>query len=540
MYRLLVVDDEPFITDGMARLFQQSTEPEYDVYKAYTVQEALQWLDRARMDLVVSDIEMPGMSGLDLVRQIKARWPVCRVIFLSGYSKFDYVHTAMQLGADQYLLKSQSDEEILEAARTSISFLEKEQDAQRLLQKAQEAIRQSRPLLRQEYVTNLLLGEVTAKSSELEHLEIPLVCAQPLWLVGARVELEQDETPTARSALIAGVDALFCEYTGQRMFAAHAAWNRTYLLWLLQPKGESETDASPLAFISGTLEMVQQKCAQSLGLSVSFVFDGASCPWGELPGRWQTFRNVLAYQLGADRQVLGELAFFEQAGRAEHSAPGQSLTDQVYQLGAHLENGRQEAFCAGLAALLDFIVHNRESDLAAELYHRLCTLLLDYLAQSGRKQAFGERFCGFGLFALAVQQVDGLVCDTLMEVAAWLFEGQNAQPQQRLDRLVQSLNQYISENLGGDLTLNALADKVYLNPVYLSRVYKQITGQNVSDYITTRRLEQARVLLRGREMKIADIAAAVGYESPAHFSRVFKKAADATPQEYRDLHQTQL
>lgn len=75
---------------------------------------------------------------------------------------------------------------------------------------------------------------------------------------------------------------------------------------------------------------------------------------------------------------------------------------------------------------------------------------------------------------------------------------------------------------------------MYLNPVYLFRAYKQLTGQNLSRYISDRRIEKARGLLSDSSLKISEISCQVGYESPAHFSRIFKKNTGMTPQEYRE------
>lgn len=96
------------------------------------------------------------------------------------------------------------------------------------------------------------------------------------------------------------------------------------------------------------------------------------------------------------------------------------------------------------------------------------------------------------------------------------------------------LHQYIAEHLSEDLTLTTLAAQVYLNPVYLSRVYRQSTGQKLSEYVLTCRIAEAQKLLCNQNIKINEIAQRVGFDSAAHFSRVFKKQTSFTPAEYRE------
>jgi len=102
-------------------------------------------------------------------------------------------------------------------------------------------------------------------------------------------------------------------------------------------------------------------------------------------------------------------------------------------------------------------------------------------------------------------------------------------------KVIQKIKSYISENLEKDLSLTRLAEVVYLNPSYLSRLYKQATGENLSDYITERRIAHARELLASTNMKISDISAAVGISNPAYFTILFKKYTGISPQQYRNV-----
>ncbi len=88
MRRILIVDDEPFIVNGLAGMMKEATELDLEVYKAESAEEAIDWLERTAIDIVLTDINMPGMDGLELQQIIVKQWPRCKVIFLTGHTEF--------------------------------------------------------------------------------------------------------------------------------------------------------------------------------------------------------------------------------------------------------------------------------------------------------------------------------------------------------------------------------------------------------------------------------------------------------------------
>ena len=81
MYRILIVDDEPYVVDWLSSLLEMKTEFELDICLAYSAEEALNWLKRAKIDIIITDIQMPEMSGIELAQEVRKNWPQCKVIF---------------------------------------------------------------------------------------------------------------------------------------------------------------------------------------------------------------------------------------------------------------------------------------------------------------------------------------------------------------------------------------------------------------------------------------------------------------------------
>ncbi len=120
MNRLLIVDDESIIADGLVQLFRSKHHEKWEVFAAYSADEAAAIAGATKIDVVLSDIRMPGKDGLHLLDEIAARLPFCQFVFLTGYSDFQYIYTAVQKNIAGYLLKSESFETIAEAVEKAM------------------------------------------------------------------------------------------------------------------------------------------------------------------------------------------------------------------------------------------------------------------------------------------------------------------------------------------------------------------------------------------------------------------------------------
>lgn len=128
MYRVLIIDDEEFITNSLATLLENTDNYDMDVYKAYSGSEAIRLLNEIKFDIVISDICMPGITGIELAKIIREKWPLSQVILLTGYDDFKYAQQAIQHKVTRYILKSDGDEALLDAIRECIDLIERDND----------------------------------------------------------------------------------------------------------------------------------------------------------------------------------------------------------------------------------------------------------------------------------------------------------------------------------------------------------------------------------------------------------------------------
>ncbi|WP_418666532.1 response regulator [Allofournierella sp.] len=539
MYRLLIVDDEPIIADGLYSLFSGKEGSHLEVHKAYSAPQALRILDVLRIDVVLSDIKMPGMNGIEMLSQIHTRWPFCHVIFLSGYSDFEYVQTAMELGADSYILKSQGDEAVLDAVQKAMLLLDQEHTDTIWNKQLEEELKNAQPLLCKDFLWKILRGELSdpmQMGQQLLKLGLPLDPRTPVLLVGGRIDrmLPQAGDP-ADIPLLEKINAVFTRYTLAVVNSASVYWNHRYIMWLVQPL--QQAPQSPVkvdVFLSGMMERVQSYCLAGLSAEISLVVDPTSHPWASLQANFEKLRSVLTYQLGTqDEMLLGGIGFFGNA-LPESVLPQDAAEAAFSSLENAFEYRQKEAFRNALGQLLQLLLFGGQPGQRIVLYHKLCLFFLEHIHAGGREKDFLSTFHGYTLFSLPYEQWEEKLTPQFSAIGDWLFDGAEACHAKRFSQMVYTLHQYIAGHISQDLSVNALAEQVYLNPVYLSRAYKQATGENLSEYVLCRRMDKAKQLLRQPDKKVTEIGIAVGFDSAAHFSRVFKKHVGISPQEFRD------
>mgnify|MGYP000115619129 FL=1 len=407
LYRILVVDDEELITDSLAGMLAEAPQYELDVYKAYSGSEALELLNEQQFDIVVSDICMPGISGIGLAQKIREKWPLCHVIFQTGYDDFQYAQQAIRQRVTHYILKSEGDEVLLAAIGECIRRLEEDARKQADLIRLQEENRVYKAMIRRKQIQNLFRFD----QEKEENFSIDL--KKPVFLLAGRSSEKMEE------AVGLAVDEVLKEKIAYAVRSEMAWLDKKVIIWILQQE-EKEDLPYATAVVKGMAEGFCHVLRYRFGIAFSFVFQEKEIEWSQVAEELERLRQIATNRLNPDKQlVMAGVEYFEDAEESEKS-------------------------------------------------------------------------------------------------------------------FVNRLMNYMWENIDGDLSLCTLSDKLHLNPSYLSRRFKSLTGKNLTEAILELRVKKACELLKNTSLKISEIAPMVGYETAANFSKVFKKMMNITPREYRD------
>lgn len=540
MHRIIVVDNEPNIVRGIKQMLEEEAPFELDVYGAYSSEEALRLLGQMKIDIALLDIRMPGMNGLELQARIVAQWPGCRVIFLSGYDDFSFIQTALRGGSVDYILKTDGDEAIVQAIQKALDGLNRALESDLLIERARQQLQLSVGMLQKEYIQRLASGLSAISQHRLDELSIPLRANRGALPVIARVDSWPAAYSDADKALLEyAVKNIAGEYWAGTRFVVATADTGT-LVAFLQPEPDSDAESPEGAgrwvrYVQGQLESIQAACKRYLQLSVSFAAGSRPTPWPDMPVKFAELRQILFFGFGRRSEMLltDDVSMnFEPDGDADAVAL-QASSKLRQLLSADLESEtRIRREYEELAELSRQLVHRKP--FLYEMYNGIAYMLLAAMNQHARWHELAAEERLGKLYSLDAHGSWDDALQYLREAIELLLAARDRESEAGAHALVAKLKAYIEGHLDEELSLVRLAEIVYLNPTYLSRLFKQQSGQGVSQYITELRLNRAKDLLRDSRLKIHEIALKVGFDSATSFGRFFKRELNRTPQEYRD------
>ncbi|MBW4082278.1 response regulator [Paenibacillus sp. S150] len=544
MHQLLIVDDQTAIADDLAYMLDWQEIGIGTVHKAYSGKEALDLLYEHSIDVVVTDIRMPGMSGLELIAEIRSRWKHIKCILLTGYADFEYTQQALRLHSSNYLLKPVEDEELMEAVRRALGELEQEWQDIASLQKAACTLREQLPKLREYLLLDLLSGKQSTApgplGSKLAMYEIGMAYGAACRLLLVRIDDTKDIHNPAGGALIEYALAnMTSELFGERMRLWHCMDANGFIVCVLspgQPSGDGAGGAETEEELNGWIEtqafQLQQAAKSYLQAGISVLTSKGGLFPGELSFMYQSSLAGFRHFIGNDTELFVSLA--QAPERGETQALGELYRTPT--LGTLLEMGQWEAAEDKVGAIFreleedwpDSQEHILETYFSiassiASLIHRTKKWLADTLGDDFFTVAGGR----------PLQTVSQLRSWTERVIAAYRHAVSNMDRDSR-SSIIRRVQEFITQNLSA-ASLQTISSSVYLNPSYLSKIYKLETGEGISEYILRIRMEQAKILLSQAPDKIYEISVMLGYQKSSYFIQLFKKHYGMTPQEYRNM-----
>lgn len=498
MIKLLIVDDEPMEREGMQLILEKHF-PDLVIQQAKNGRVAVDMAATFMPDLVLMDIKMPGMNGLEAIEAITAEQPHIKFIMVTAYDTFSYMKAAIKLGAKDYILKPSKAAEIVTTIGKVLGEIEAERNKHVASLDQQEKWERARMLVETDVVTQLLFDHVHDVHVDLlmEMLDVP--AEGDLFVI----VLLLPESGDAHYSEIR-------QAIRQRGWTGALYGRQLPLIVFREPGTTYRSQATALA-----RELL------SLG-SVQDWFIGIGNVCSSLDDVRRSYQEAMLATV--DTQGRKRYRFFEEIPLKPETRE-QAMTDQK----ALMENIR-----LGKWDRVHTQVTNAITTLEKEGTPIVYTQqrILQVLWMTSRVLSESGIETKEPLFS--VQPTD---YRTLMKEAERLLDEMKEAYRTHFSHTeadtFQQIKQYIQDHSHEDMSLDTLAQTVHLSPIYISKMFKEKQGMNYIDFLTECRMDKAKGLMKDPEKSIKEISYEVGYHDPNYFSKVFKKMTKHSPKEYR-------
>ncbi|WP_027092278.1 response regulator [Cohnella thermotolerans] len=530
MFRLLIVDDEERARTGIRTLIDWAAHRIEIVGEARDGAEALEMMKTNRVDILLTDIRMPVMDGLELIGRVSEAYPHTKCVIMSGYDDFTYAQKAMAAGAGHYLLKPSRRKEILDLVLKLTEEIAAERREEERLEKLRSGFRESFPFLKENALSRLALTDNPPYERLLANLKLNDIVFPYPFFGAMAVQIDNLHTIQQKYG---SVDIELFKYAlkniAEETFAPLcrcAAFEHNDDLFLIL-NAEEWLDAKAIVPYARDIQHNSErylKFTVSVGIG-SFDKDirhlRTSCR--------EAVKALNARFCGGNGRIAD---YVEAAEEEDFSNTSYPLADEKAVLQA-VAKGEEEAIRDSLQAFLASLKPESASkDNVVNSIFALYFALYRYCIEKNVnvQEVFGSQLTEITrmLARSSLEHIMASLTDTALRV------GEHLNARKNNNKLFESVLAYIRDNFRKDISRESVAREVYVTPGYISYLFKQQMQTSFVDYLHRIRIEHASRLLEDNSLRISDIAHEVGYQDEKYFFQVFKKYTGMTPNQYRN------
>ncbi|QNK59575.1 helix-turn-helix domain-containing protein [Paenibacillus sp. PAMC21692] len=498
-YRILIVDDDEVVRNGLTEIVDWKRWGFRVEAVLKDGMEAIPYLAEHQVDVVLSDIRMTFMSGLELAKHIYDHRIPVKVVLISGYQEFELAKEALRYNVQEYLPKPTDLDEVYRVFGALKEQLDQERAERQRSALDKEMQNQMMRYLKERYLPHLLF-DTLADEDEI---------ARQIEMIGLNIDPRTCACAAVRIAWPSASPPDAVQRTLLHSLSEHAS------SIALLPFGSA---SNPLMMLAICVEPEQGGLA------------------GEIDRLLAQASSRLRALLGLEIEWQGDsepraLSEFLEEHRALRLRPNRSSDARLQQW---IEDKRRWTEClqAERYEEAERLLEQTLADYGGESIDTVKSLLIQlfgsmdevYAAESGSRQLM--QLCK----SENMEEIRSIGMSLLQELSR-RDTSANAEKERKV---ITQVKQFVKANIGKEISLQDVADHVYLNPVYLSRLFKMETGTSFSDYVTEIRMEQAAQFLRNTSLKIYEICEKSGYKDVRHFYKLFRQYAGCSPSEYRE------
>lgn len=495
MFNILVVDDEKIVVSGIRKCLQLYQYP-VEIFEAYDGEEAKEILENNTIHILMTDIELPLINGLDLIKIAKKKHPKIKTVVFSAYSNFEYARKAISLNAVYYLLKPINVEEFREVMQMVLGQFDTEPG-----RKEDDLL--FRDMFKNTTLDDNILSQIAFFNKDMEDALFALCYFKFNYSVlnGGREEFDYFVRRNVKVPYyIFKIDDTQCVIAFRYLLSNKFNCYDLYLkmvTWLDTKDKERSVFAIGAEEIKNTVLIYTEIEKIKHLKELCFYFNNKNI-------FLSTDSKVCMFTPTVDIQVVLD-AIYQDIEERNYC----SMQINVGKLVELLDINRQ---------LSPIYVKYLFFDIVKRIQQSISEVPIDRINAQLESISNAER----------IEEIE----ECMNPLISYLLELDETQYTHNR-RIVEQLLDYIHHNYSKDISLESLSEMVCLSPAYTSTIFKQETNQTITNYINAYRMKKAKQLLVETNMKLVDIYPLVGYSSLTYFCVLFKNMFGETPSQYR-------
>ena len=529
MYKIMLADDEGIVIDSLKFIIEKEFGDECQIEYAKTGRSVIELAENYRPDIAIMDIQMPGINGIDAMKEIRANNKNIIFIVMSAYDKFDYAKEAIKLGVMEYITKPMEKNKIIAALQKAMGKIDKERMKRSNDLLIREKLETVVPIIESGLIYNMLFQEHFTEDidnyknllgiTQNQAYMLAVVCGDDQEgshmtnAVGSSVKMQQHDKVVREcmkeyypncvvGSTMGNKLAVMIPYDGDKMeYNERIAIieKSRELVRVLRRK----TDISFRVGISSVKTLEEARDSYKEALNALTMTTGSVAHVDDLP---------IGCQYEADYPIHLEKRLF-----------------------AEVKNGETDHAIATAETYFDLVAANYADDLMNMRLKVLeFALFAEHLAYESGGMTYEFRAREDYLpTIMAISDLDTLK-KWFGDKIGTATHNVSCKATEKSMSVVETAKEYIQNNYSKDISLDDVSRTVNISPYYFSKIFKEETGEGFVEYLTGIRIEKAKELLNTTEYSIKEICSMVGYADPNYFSRSFKKNVGVTPTEYKD------
>lgn len=530
LYKILLVDDEEEVRMSMVKKIDWGSIGFQVVAEADNGQDALEKLETLEPDVVLTDIRMPYMDGLELASKMKQRFPLIKIIIFSGYDEFEYAKQAIASNVSEYILKPIDASELNKILRNMKRTLDKEMEDRRDVEFLRQKYLRDIPILKEHFLMDLLNGKIDKSKIQSSLLEFNshLYGAKKWSVANINIHIyERTESGFSGEGELLPISVTHIAGETMKTFCKYEIVQSSSELYFIAGLSQDQ-DISDLLTVYNS---ICKECKKFLHIDITIGVGMLCDDLEELNKSYQEAKDAAGYEA---IEGVGSTIYIEDV-------------EQVRNPDFILEGNTCELLISsikfGTHKDIDYAVEKIVEPLYTAKIHRrqyqayiigIMSEITDLIQRYDLddKSIFGSDKDYLELMT-ELRDKDKLG-SWLLKVAKKIGENLNLERDNTIKNIVSEAKLYIQQNyMNPDLSVDIICKHLNISSAYFSTVFKKETGLSYINYLTDLRLKNAAELLYKTEDKTYMIATKVGYTEQNYFSYVFKKKFGVSPTKYR-------